>query len=1707
MSKTTSVNTAANVYCDPIDSLALVEFYNQTSSGGPCPPSASTGWTTPWNLSDNVCDWPGITLNADGRVTHVELNSTGLTGPLPAELTILTELIVLRLSNNCLTGTIPTSFGDLTNVQTLWLDGNEFVGPIPEELCNMSTLSVLFLDENNFTGTFPACFDDLFALGSIDLFDNCFDSLPDLTGANSLSNDDLEVYDNKLTFDDILPNIDVVGTFYHPQDSVCLEIDTTVQTGTAFNLSLGIDAGITTSSYQWYKNGAIFGAPTSTNTLTFDPVTFADAGVYHCQVTNPGAPLLTLYSRAKTVNVVCGTSSFEYVETVCDGFEIEFGGVTYNSSNPFYSDTFLGGDQFGCDSTVLIDLTYSTPPPTMMDTTICPGTSIFVNGTEYNESNDSGLEEFGIPDQFGCDSTVQVNVSFYPEATSNLTPTICADDTITIEGTEFHFLDSTGQVIIPGVSYHGCDSIINVDLNFYPVDTALIDDSYCTGQSVTINGTIYNAGNPDGIEILENESWRGCDSIIRVDLNFGGGVTYNLDTTFCGNQEVIVNSVVYDCDNPNGSETITGGSYLGCDSTIVVNITCTDPENGTLDTMLCSGGSFIYYGVEFDIDNTSEAVNIGTLGQNGCDSIVDVTISFFNNSFSILDTTICENEILIIDGNPISSNGPVVISEGSFNGCDSTVFVTITILPLATETIDDVLCPGQSITVNGTVYDEDNLSGEETIPGGAANGCDSVITIDISYGDAVISQNDEVLCFGDSLIIDGEVLNETNPIYTDTLIGGSVSGCDSITIIEVSYYPEAISEHSPDLCPGESLEFGGVTIGAGNPSDTIILENGSYTGCDSTIRVVANLLTVPLGSFTETLCPGESIIINGTTYDESNDNGIETIPSGSYQMCDSSFTVVIDFHEMASSTLMDTLCFGTDTLIAGTLINAANPVDTIIIDGGSYTGCDSTLFVNMSFYDEAVETISFTLCFGQSIIVNGTEYDQDNPTGTEEIPGGSYLGCDSIVNINLSFNNAVEVDILDVFCDPSEQVIVNGNIYDIDNPMGIDTMLSVSGCDSIVTTNLTFPDSAFVYYNNILCSGDELIVNGVTYNESMPQGTEVEPGASLFGCDVYHVVDLSFYDLSEFTLNETLCAGQDTLIEGILFDESHMTDTIILSGAAFNNCDSFLIVNVDFFPEIITTIDSSLCDEQFILVNGTAYDIDMPTGTEVMTAANGCDSTINITLNFGGAVINEETETLCEGEEIVINGTLYNADNLMGSDTFPGGSFTGCDSIVNINIVILSNSVHVIDTTLCPGENIVVNNITYDSNNLSGMDTLIGANYLNCDSILDVTVNYFPVSENTIDTTLCDGTSFIWGGMTYPPDTEEVIDIITGGSYTGCDSTLTINISYYPLATASQSATICEGDTVFWNGLSLTATGIYEEVLIGQSYQGCDSTDVMDLTVVSPADLGFANAGNDMITCGGTISLSANQPANTTGSWIILEGSATFGDPALATTQLNDMSHDSLVLIWSLSNDICPNYDTDTITIMTGVIPDAVDDSYVGDEGVLEVRLNILENDDYEGIDAWYYNLIDAPTGDLTNQGDGQYNYLAPLDSLGKTISFDYELCNEDCPEVCDTATVRIQLIEAELQDFPNTITVNGDGVNDFFVIPDIEDQPDQFNIQELIVFNRWGNIVYTAKPYLNDWGGTNQNGKELPQGTYYYILRLDIGAGIIYRGDITILK
>jgi gliding motility-associated-like protein len=76
----------------------------------------------------------------------------------------------------------------------------------------------------------------------------------------------------------------------------------------------------------------------------------------------------------------------------------------------------------------------------------------------------------------------------------------------------------------------------------------------------------------------------------------------------------------------------------------------------------------------------------------------------------------------------------------------------------------------------------------------------------------------------------------------------------------------------------------------------------------------------------------------------------------------------------------------------------------------------------------------------------------------------------------------------------------------------------------------------------------------------------------------------------------------------------------------------------------------------------------------------------------------------------------------------------------------------------------------------------------------------------------------------------------------------------------------------------------------------------------------------------------------------------------------------------------------------------------------------------------------------------------------------------------------------------PNVFTPNGDMINDYFIIQGIE----SYSSSDLVVYNRWGTVVFEASPYSNlqPWDGTNRNsGSALPDGVYYYVLKAENAA------------
>jgi len=120
--------------------------------------------------------------------------------------------------------------------------------------------------------------------------------------------------------------------------------------------------------------------------------------------------------------------------------------------------------------------------------------------------------------------------------------------------------------------------------------------------------------------------------------------------------------------------------------------------------------------------------------------------------------------------------------------------------------------------------------------------------------------------------------------------------------------------------------------------------------------------------------------------------------------------------------------------------------------------------------------------------------------------------------------------------------------------------------------------------------------------------------------------------------------------------------------------------------------------------------------------------------------------------------------------------------------------------------------------------------------------------------------------------------------------------------------------------------------------------------------------------------------------------------------------------------------------------------------------------------------------------------------------------CDDDDPNTendmetileCDSSVCVPCLGEINTFFIPNAFSPNGDGLNETWFIPDIN----QFENNSLTIVDRWGNVIYEAKPYHNDWDGRRNNGSKLPEGTYYYLLQLDPDQDLVRKGAVTIIR
>ncbi len=308
------------------------------------------------------------------------------------------------------------------------------------------------------------------------------------------------------------------------------------------------------------------------------------------------------------------------------------------------------------------------------------------------------------------------------------------------------------------------------------------------------------------------------------------------------------------------------------------------------DDDLCSGNLTLLGsadGLGFDVDLTLGCLNPGQKywvfidgSSTDFSGVFDVTITDDGTPQLVATSTDTRTEcgsFTWIDGNTYTTDNNTAthtLANAAVNGCDSIITLNLTILQPAFGTDTRTEC-GSYEWIDGNTYTTDNNTATHTLVNGAANGCDSTITLDLTIIPIALGTDIQTACTSFNWI-DGNTYTSSNNTATYTLVNGAVNGCDSIVSLNLTIIQPSIYTDSRTVC--DSLVWiDGNTYYSSNNSVSYTYTAGSINGCDSIVNL--DLIVNSISDLTTS--------VNGLTITANNSNAV-------YQWldCDNSFSVL-----------------------------------------------------------------------------------------------------------------------------------------------------------------------------------------------------------------------------------------------------------------------------------------------------------------------------------------------------------------------------------------------------------------------------------------------------------------------------------------------------------------------------------------------------------------------------------------------------------------------------------------------------------------------------------------------------------------------------------------------------------------------------------------------------------------------------------------------
>jgi hypothetical protein len=330
------------------------------------------------------------------------------------------------------------------------------------------------------------------------------------------------------------------------------------------------------------------------------------------------------------------------------------------------------------------------------------------------------------------------------------------------------------------VEYHKGNS----DLATAPDVTAIFTPTATQWRTDTVDLSAYDGMSHVKLAYINQGGWGQNIYIDNINISSNCTPGTSTDTRSECSPFTWIDGNSYSVNNTSATHNISGGAANGCDSLVTLNLTVLN-SSATDTRSECSPFTWID-GNSYTANNSTATHNIVGGNANGCDSLVTLNLTIFNSTTSTDTRSEC-SPFTWIDGNSYTANNSTAthnIVSGNANGCDSLVTLNLTINNSTTGTDTRSEC-SPFTWIDGNSYTANNSSATHNIVGGNDNGCDSLVTLNLTINNSTTGTDTRSEC-SPFTWIDGISYSANNSSATHNIVGGNANGCDSLVTLNLT---------------------------------------------------------------------------------------------------------------------------------------------------------------------------------------------------------------------------------------------------------------------------------------------------------------------------------------------------------------------------------------------------------------------------------------------------------------------------------------------------------------------------------------------------------------------------------------------------------------------------------------------------------------------------------------------------------------------------------------------------------------------------------------------------------------------------------------------------------------------------------------------------------------------------------------------------------